>query len=298
MSNSNKLILGSRSSKLALAQTELIINRLKELFPQYEYEIKAYKTQGDLNLSAKLNEFGGKGAFVQELEQDLKEKRIDFAIHSAKDLPYELAPNTSILCLLPREDPHDVLVTNNSSDDPYRIIGTSSARREMFIKKYYQEANIKLLRGNVQTRLNKLLAHEYDSIILAKAGLKRLNLFNNVEGLSFQDLPLDQFIPAAGQGIIALQLSNSHPLYNQLKSNIHNSTQIELTVERLILEKIKASCHDPVALFSKIYDNIIEINFIIKENNFDSLAKTRYILSINNNLELVAENFIKELRHE
>ena len=249
-----KITIGTRASQLALAQTNLIAEQLRRIMPDCRIEIKTYQTKGDLNLKSRLLEFGGKGAFIEELEEDLLKGRIDLAVHSAKDLTNELSPQTGILSLLPREIPNDVLVTASEPMRNIRIIGTSRSRRELFIQKYYPEALAKLFRGNVNTRIQKLLNGEYDAVILAMAGLKRLNIMSSLN-LNFEQLPIGKFVPAACQGIIACQLMRDSDLYSGLLPYRDESSTYAMDLERLVLRNLNAGCHDAVGVFSCLSEN-------------------------------------------
>lgn len=174
-----KLIIGTRGSALALAQTELVIRQIKEVSPQVECEIRIITTKGDKIMEKPLIEFGGKGVFVTEIEEKLKNGEIDLAVHSAKDMPVELAEGLAILGVLKREDPRDVLVTMDWEgflQKEHPRIGTSSLRRRAQIQQEFPNALCQSLRGNVNTRLKKLEDGMYDGILLAAAGLRRLGL--------------------------------------------------------------------------------------------------------------------------
>ena len=186
--------IGTRGSKLALAQTELFIDALHIFYPEVECEQIIIKTKGDKILDKPLVEFGGKAVFVTEFEEAIKEGRIDLAVHSAKDMPMELMEGLDIVCTLKREDVRDVIITRagekvGNISSP--IIGTGSLRRQCQIRALYPDVKCESLRGNVPTRIEKLRNGQYDGIILAAAGLKRLQLHNEPD-LSYEYIEIDK----------------------------------------------------------------------------------------------------------
>lgn len=203
-----KIRIGTRKSKLALVQTDLVRQRIEVAFPEVEIEIVEMSTKGDEILDKSLTSFGGKGVFTQELEEALLKEEVDLAVHSAKDMPMEFPKGLYIGAVLERANVHDVLVTTTGVKArdlaPGSIVGTSSLRRELQIKELNPTVRIKMLRGNVQTRLRKLKEGQYDAILLAAAGLERLGL-DKEEGIHLEYLDTDRFLPAAGQGILAVE---------------------------------------------------------------------------------------------
>ena len=171
----DKIKIGTRGSKLAIAQTKIVEKALKKQFPNLDTEIVIIKTQGDKILNKPLSEIGDKGLFINEFENALLNNEIDIAIHSAKDLPSELKEGLEVICTPKRADARDVLITKKNAKN-ISIIGTSSPRREFYMKKYFPDAEVKTIRGNIDTRLKKMENGDYDAIVLAKAGLDRLNI--------------------------------------------------------------------------------------------------------------------------
>ena len=201
------LRIGTRESKLALLQTEIVVEKLKERLPQLTIEVIPMSTKGDQILNRSLASFGGKGVFTKELEVALLDKSIDIAVHSAKDMPMEFPKGLQMGAVLEREDPSDVLVTMDGTKitdmKEGSVIGTSSLRRELQIKQLNEGVQIRVLRGNVQTRLNKLESGQYDGIILARAGLNRLGIEAYPKSkYHMETLLSDHFLPAPGQGIL------------------------------------------------------------------------------------------------
>jgi len=290
-----KIRIGTRQSLLALAQTDLVCQKIKKHFPQIEIEIAKKETKGDKNLSAALIEFGGKGAFVSEFEDALLENKIDIAIHSAKDLPTKIEKGLEIACVLPRENPYDVLIWKKDSFKKQNaIIGTSSPRRSLQIKELY-DCQIKLLRGNVPTRLEKLKNGEYDAIILAVAGLKRLNLIEENqkedENFIYEYFTEKEICPAGNQGIIAIECSSENKEVKEILKTINDEkTFLEFQIEKYILEKLECGCHEPTAVFSKIENDKIKINLVSEKNG--KVFRIEKIGNLSNRFEL-AEKIIK-----
>ena len=292
-----KIRIGTRQSALALAQTELVANALRLAEPDIEIEIVKKTTQGDKKLDVSLAELGGKGAFVSEFESLILDGSIDIAVHSAKDLPAELAEGLQIAAVLPREDSRDVLVWRHGEKRDTQslgrtlVAGTSSPRRALQISSLI-DCEVKLLRGNVPTRLNKLLNREYDVIILAAAGLKRLGLLGD-ERFDFEFLENDKMVPAGGQGIIAIECSEQNKALNELLAKVNDEkTFTEFTTERYILKRLGCGCHEPTAVFSCVNDDCIQMRLFEKigektvSSSVSGLASERYTLAD----ELIAKN--------
>ena len=250
-----KIRIASRKSKLALCQVEI----LKSYFDLgIETEILEVITSGDQILNKSLSEIGGKGLFIKELEKFILDGSADIAVHSMKDMETEIAQNTVISAVLPRGDRSDILLGKYSTLDdlPYNaVIGTSSVRRAAFTKSYRPDLVIKLLRGNVETRIQKLEDGFFDAIILAKAGLDRLKI--NVG----KQIPSDIMPPAATQGAIAIQsTTNRNNKYekdlNNYLFNINDSeTYFETLAERSLLKTLDGSCRSPISASAYIIEN-------------------------------------------
>ena len=254
-----KIRVGTRGSKLAVKQANLVIAALQKQFPEIEVEKVLIRTEGDKNLDKPLPEFGGKGVFVSELEGALLSKEIDLAVHSAKDMPTELDKNLMIAGVLPREDARDILVTKGAEDLPEGrkkpsdagfVIGTGSPRRQLQIKELYPKALCKGLRGNITTRLQKLRDGEYNGIILAAAGLKRLGLLEE-EDLEYQFFSYEEMLPAGGQGIIAIEGRKDDAAAKMVQEISDAETFAELEAERDVLRKLNAGCHEAVGVLAQ-----------------------------------------------
>ena len=239
-----QLKIGTRSSKLALKQTNLVLKRLENL-PQikknFSFKIIKVKTKGDIDKS-KILDSGYKGFFTKKIDDLLLKKKIDLAVHSAKDIPSKIANNISITAFLKREDPRDILLSKKNytfNTLPLNLtIGTSSIRRQNQINNIRPDLKIKHMRGNIETRIKKLKKKKYDAIILALAGLKRL-------GLSYKNkniLNVTKFIPAGGQGAIAITTRRKDSVINNLIKKVNNNrTEIEVKIENRdhFIEEIK-----------------------------------------------------------
>ncbi len=255
--------IGTRKSQLAMAQTEMVANAIRQVHKELEIQLVPMTTVGDRILDRPLDSFGGKGAFISEFEDAMLTGRIDLAVHSAKDMPISLPAGLGILAVSEREDPRDVLVTRK--DSPLKqggIVGTSSLRRRLQLEELY-EVKTENLRGNVGTRLSKLKNGEYDGIILAAAGLKRLNLLTD-EDFEYEYLSEETFIPAAGQGIIAVE-GRQEEFLIKLLNTWHNITSMYcLETEREVLRLLNAGCSEPIGVYSGINNNEITLKIIYK----------------------------------
>ena len=237
--------IGTRKSKLALIQTELVKTQILKYFPNEKIEIVHVVTHGDKVLDKPLGEIGGKGVFTKESEEKLLDKTIDIAVHSAKDVPMELADGLCLGAVLLRDDNRDVILKRKETKKigAGSIIGTSSLRREIQIKQISPDVTIKSLRGNVGTRIDKLKSGEYDAIILAAAGLKRLGLDNDKE-LDYIYPDKEKFISAAGQGILAIECRNGD-LKDVMAVLDDRKARICLEAEREFLKCLDGSCNAP-----------------------------------------------------
>lgn len=256
-----KVRIGTRKSKLALAQTEMFANALKKRFDDIDTEIVCISTKGDKILDKPLAMIGGKGVFISELENALLSGAADMAVHSAKDLPLELAYGLEISSALNRGNYRDVLVARKNEpikNEEKFIVGTGSLRRRGFIKKQYPLVQIKDIRGNVDTRINKLINKEYDAIILAAAGLERLSLYNS-EKYDVTPFEYSDFLPAPCQAIVVAESKTGSAISERLKEISHTETMLEFETERQIPKLLNADCGMPVGAFSKVTNGKIEL---------------------------------------
>lgn len=286
-----KIKIGTRKSKLALAQTKMVADRISKVFPETEIQIINISTTGDKILNKPLAAIGGKGIFVSEIESALINGEIDIAVHSAKDLPLCLAGGLEISGVLKRGNYRDVLVTksgvsiDNQSDF---AVGTGSLRRRLNFKKLYPNATFKDIRGNVDTRLKKLENGEYDGIILAAAGLERLG-YDSDNRFNLKYFDYNDFLPAPCQGIIAIESRKSDfatPVINKINDI---NTFYSFETERYILKLLNADCGMPLGVYSFVKDD--KITVAISNNKDSSVIGTD---TIPNRLKL-AEELVSKL---
>lgn len=243
-----KMIVGSRKSQLALTQTHWVIQQLKQKNPHFAVELETITTKGDRILDVSLSKVGGKGLFVKEIEHALLEKRIDFAVHSMKDLPSQMPEGLVIAAISRRENPFDALITLNGQTldelPDGAVIGTSSLRRQAQVLAYRPDLRIKPIRGNIDTRLKRLAQGELDGILLAVAGLMRMGW----EDRMTQELSLPLMIPAVGQGALAIQCREDDQKTIDLLQSIHDEETARcVRAERAFLFSFQGDCHHPIA---------------------------------------------------
>ena len=259
-----KITIASRESPLAMWQAEHIKTQLNSLYPDISILIKGFKTQGDIMIDQPLAKIGGKGLFIKELEQALLNKEADLAVHSMKDLPMDIMEDFQLAAITEREDPRDAFISElyNSLDNlPHgSVVGTSSLRRQSQIKAKYSHLIIKPLRGNLQTRLNKLKKGEYVAIILAAAGLIRLGLKDKIT----MYLKTNISIPAVGQGALGIEiLSGNEELHNLIKPLNHENTSRCVLAERMVSRSLAGSCSVPLGAYAYINeDDLIIKGFV------------------------------------
>ncbi len=261
-----RIRIGSRPSRLAIAQAEIVRSALDSIAPGLIYELIPIRTSGDRMASASLAEAGGKGLFVKELEQALAERRIDIAVHSMKDLPAALQPGFRIAAVPRREDPRDVLVSRSPGGlgglPRAARVGTSSARRKFQALRARPDLAVSPLRGNVDSRLERLERGELDAVVLAVAGLKRLG---RVAALELEHLDERQFVPSGGQGALAVEAIADAPAGGsaELEAALANlndpRASVEAAAERAFLSGIGASCVSPVGVLATFEDAALTI---------------------------------------
>ncbi|WP_318508164.1 hydroxymethylbilane synthase [Bacillus sp. T3] len=249
-----KIIVGSRRSKLALTQTNWVIDQLKKLDASFDFEVKEIVTKGDRILDVTLSKVGGKGLFVKEIEQAMMDKEIDMAVHSMKDMPAVLPEGLVIGCIPFREDHRDVLISKDNV--PFNqlkqgaVIGTSSLRRSAQLLAKRPDLEIKWIRGNIDTRVEKLKSGEYDAIILAAAGLKRLGWANEV---ITEFIDADLCVPAVGQGALSIECrGEDEELLALFDKFTCKNTERAVRAERSFLQKMEGGCQVPIAGYAYI----------------------------------------------
>ncbi len=243
-----KIVVGSRRSKLAMTQTRWVIDQLKKAGAPFEFEIKEIVTKGDQILNVTLSKVGGKGLFVKEIEQAMMDKEIDFAVHSMKDMPSVLPEGLELACTPPREDYRDALISNDHltfEELPEgAIVGTSSLRRGAQLLAKRPDLEIKWIRGNIDTRIKKLETEDYDAIVLAAAGLKRMGWSDDVVT---QYLEKDVCIPAVGQGSLAIECrEEDQDLKTWLEKINCPETFDTVKAERAFLRTLEGGCQVPI----------------------------------------------------
>jgi len=270
------MIIGTRGSRLALLQTEKVCERLKEL--GIEYEIKVVRSSGDVMRDRSLYKMPDKGVFVKELDAMLLEGKIDVAVHSMKDIPLDRDERLETAAVLPRDSPFDALVSDYSLNEMPEgaVIGTSSVRRRYQLLNYMEERGMKIrikdIRGNVDTRLRKLKSGEYTGVLLAEAGLERLQLQSDV---NYERLDCDPFVPAPNQGIIAV-VARKDSEESELLHRIEDvSTRIEADVENEVLKVIGGGCAVPVGVHAHCVNSNSDIGLSI----YIGYSGKRYILN-------------------
>jgi len=250
------IVVGSRRSKLALTQTNWVINQLKELGAPFEFRVEEMVTKGDKILDVTLSKVGGKGLFVKEIEQAMYDKRIDMAVHSMKDMPAVLPEGLVIGSIPEREDPRDVLISKGNiplDELPSgAVIGTSSLRRSAQILARRPDLEIKWIRGNIDTRMAKLESGEYDGIILAASGLKRMGW---AEETVTEFIDQDICVPAVGQGALSIECrEDDKELLEWLEKFTCLKTADAVIAERTFLAKMEGGCQVPIAGYASIND--------------------------------------------
>ena len=253
------LTVGSRGSKLALIYAEKVIQKLKKFYSN-EIKLKKILTVGDKQQNERLSDIGGKGLFSSQIERELINKEIDIAVHALKDMPTVETDKLLTNYYLERNSPNEVLISKNNIKfvdlEPGSVIGTSSYRREYQLKKKRKNLKYKLIRGNVDTRIQKLEKGDYDAILLSKAGLEVLNLEHKIS----QEFTVDELIPCAGQGIIAIQCRAEDDKIKKLLENINDKdTRTIANAEREVLKVLEGDCDTAVGVYAKLIEEKVEI---------------------------------------
>lgn len=260
-----KLVVGSRRSGLAMTQSKQFIKKLQDKFPDLEIEIKEIVTKGDQIVDVQLSKVGGKGLFVKEIEAALENKEIDMAIHSLKDVPSELPEGFTIACVPEREDMRDAYLSNDKVTfknlKPGSVVGTSSLRRGAQLKAMRDDITVNWVRGNIDTRIKKMESGEYDAILLAAAGLKRMGWSDDVVTEYFEP---EEFIPAIAQGALGIEVrEDDHELIEMLKSVHSDEAALCTTAERTFLKRMDGSCQVPIGGYATVEDGELYLTGLI-----------------------------------
>ena len=270
----NIIRIGTRGSKLALWQAHWVKAQVEKKFPELTVTIKTIKTTGDKILDRPLSMVGGKGLFVKEIEKELLEGEIDMAVHSMKDMPGLLPPGLVIGAIPVRENPFDALISRdnlllNQLPQGARI-GTSSLRRASQIRHARPDLETLSIRGNLGTRLAKLAGGEFDAIILAAAGLIRLEMAEKIS----QVLDADTMLPAVGQGALCIESRQDDSSTDLvLRSIDHRETRIPVSGERAFLKRLEGSCHIPVACFGTLENNLVTLTGLVASEDGSRVIK-------------------------
>lgn len=269
-----KLVIATRESRLALWQAEHVQARLAELYPNTRVELLKMTTRGDQILDKTLSKVGGKGLFVKELETALLDGRADLAVHSLKDVPVDLKSPFQLACVMEREDPRDAFVSNDYAslaDLPAgAVVGTSSLRRESQIRERYPHLEVKPLRGNLDTRLRKLDEGQYAAIILAAAGLKRLNLAERIRAY----ISIEDSLPAAGQGALGIEILEARQdVFALLQALKHTPTQQCTVAERAVSLALGGSCQVPLAAHASLQGEQLSIDALVASTDGKTILR-------------------------
>lgn len=283
--------IGSRDSILAVRQAELIRDRISQEHPELDIRIITMKTTGDKILDKSLAAIGGKGLFVKELDRALLDGRIDIAVHSLKDVPMELNPDLPLLAFGKREDPRDVMIYRQGlSELPENaVIGTSSRRRELQLKKLCPAYTFRGIRGNVQTRMRKLEEEGYDGTLLAAAGLKRLGM----EHVIGQYFSVDEIIPAAGQGILAVQGRRGED-YSWLACVDDPESRAAAVSERAFIRTVGGGCTSPSAAHARVSGTEVKLTGLYYDEDSGEYSVDSVVSEIGK-VQGAAENLARKL---
>ncbi len=270
------LVLGTRGSKLAVHQSEWVQARLKELVPDVTVTLRRIQTSGDKILDVPLAKIGGKGLFVKEIEEALLSGEIDLAVHSMKDVPTELPEGLDLLCVPFREDPRDALISRDGR--PFRDlpqgakVGTSSLRRQAQLLQARPDLSIGMLRGNLDTRLRKLREGQFDAIVLAAAGLRRLGWDREITEYLAPEISL----PAIGQGALGIEGRKDDAFVRSLLSGLeHGPTRTMVLAERALLHRLQGGCQVPIAAYATLSGSGVTLEGLVASVDGKEIIRDR-----------------------
>ena len=270
------LTIGSRGSKLAVIQAKMVETSLRRAFPGLVVSFKTVTTTGDRDRNRSLDVFGGQGVFVKELEQALTSGEIDLAVHSLKDVPTELGTGLKLSATLPREDPRDVLVSRSGLKLALlpmgSWVGTDSRRRAAQLKAVRPDIATRPIRGNIDTRLRKVRMGEVDGVILAAAALLRLGWPDRIT----EFLPVDSFLPAVGQGAVAVEIRSDDKMTDRITSSVNDlSTWQAVLAERAFMRTLGGGCRAPIAALATVADGYLTIDGMVASMDYATIVRDR-----------------------
>lgn len=277
-----EIVVGSRGSDLAIIQSKIVINELQEFYPEIKFKIKTIKTKGDKILDVPLNKIGDKGLFINEIETALINEEIDFAVHSMKDMPSDLPSELEISCITKREDARDTIITKDGSTlstlRKGAVIGTSSLRRTAQLQAMRGDIKVIPIRGNVQTRINKIEEMNIDGVILAAAGLIRLGLQNQVSEY-FDEI---NFVPSVAQGALGIENRKNDLFIKEILSKINDEDSERIVkAERSFMKRLDGGCHVPMGAYAWIEEDTMKLVGVVSTVDGESVVKMTKEANIN-----------------
>ena len=295
----NELIIATRESQLALWQSEFIKAFLQERYPDLHISLQGFKTKGDVLLDTPLAKIGGKGLFTKELEESMLVGKAHLAVHSLKDVPSFFPQGLTLAAVCKREEPNDALLSEKFKDlaslPQGAKVGTTSLRRKMQLLLKRPDLDISSLRGNINSRLEKLKKGEFDAIVLAYAGLKRLNLQNAVKFL--YKFSLDEMIPAASQGILGIESLDERPILQLLSPLNDGQAMLTSRIERDFIKELEGGCQVPIGINAEIANNAITIRAILGLPDGSEILQEKKKLAFNESKDagkILAQEFINK----
>jgi len=264
LTSPRQVIIGSRGSRLAVLQAELVLHKLEQAYPDIKFSLSRITTTGDHDPETPLEKIGGQGVFVKELEQALLRNQIDIAVHSLKDMPTEIAPNLVLAAVPQREDARDVLITASGQSltelPSSSRLGTGSARRAVELLSQRPDLDVRPLRGNVDTRLRKITSGELDGAIMAAAALIRMGWQERIT----EYLPVEQFLPAIGQGALGIEIRADDSYITMLVSHLnHQPSHDSVLAERAFLRALGGGCRAPIAALGVVSGGYLELKGMV-----------------------------------
>jgi hydroxymethylbilane synthase len=295
-----KIIVGSRGSNLALTQTKMVMDQIKVVNPEVELELKIIKTKGDIFKDTPIDKLGGKEIFIKEIEKELLDGIIDMAVHSMKDMPGELPEGLKLSYSPEREDHRDVLVLREGLKSIDEIpkggkIGTGSKRRKYQILNHRPDLDVVGIRGNIETRINKIETENLHGVILAASGIHRLDLKLGERAIYLDN---DVLLSSPTQGILAIEIrENDEKMDKILKSISHSKTEIQAKVERAFLKEAGGSCNIPVGAYCEVKDKEIFLEGLLGTDDGEILIRKSIIGDLDN-LESLGQSLARDIVKE